>query len=78
MIGPSESNELLRSAFQIAQRQGKDTNWEAFENNLKKELLKQAGFINNNDEQIVLRCTCTPRTYRLCACNEESMTLPGE
>ena len=58
------SNELLRSAFQIAQRKGKDTNWEAFENNLKRELTKQLG-VASTDEQSVLRATCTAKTYRI-------------
>ncbi|MCK5614682.1 hypothetical protein KAR91_73150 [Candidatus Pacearchaeota archaeon] len=60
-----EQNELLRSAFQIAQRKGESTYWEAFENNLRNELLKQAGVNDNNiTEQNVLRATCTPKTYR--------------
>jgi len=66
-----EQNELLRSAFQIAQREGKDTNWEAFSNNLEKELLRQAGYENmlehniDDRQQIVLRATCTAKTYRI-------------
>ena len=59
----SEQNSLLRSAYQIAERQGKDTNWEAFSNNLRNELLAQAGTPGNKDKQNVLRATCTPKTY---------------
>ena len=61
----TEYNELLRSAHEIAKRKGANTNWEAFENNLKKELLKQVGFEGSTDEQIILRATCTPKTYRI-------------
>jgi hypothetical protein len=61
----NDQNSLLRSAYQIAQRKGKDTNWEAFENNLKKELLEQSGAPDPCDEQAVLRSTCTPLTYRI-------------
>jgi hypothetical protein len=66
-----EQNELLRSAYQIAQREGKNTNWEAFSNNLEKELLKQAGCIGMEDksidqrQQITLRATCTAKTYKI-------------
>lgn len=58
------ANELLRSAYQIAEREGKDTNWEAFKNNLRTELLKQAQ-TTYTDEQTMLRATCTPKTYRV-------------
>ena len=64
-------NDLLRSAYSIAQRKGEQTNWEAFENNLKKELLNQAGRSEADpDEQIILRATCTSRTYRYCPNSE--------
>ncbi len=63
---PDESNMLLRSAFQIAQRNGENTNWQAFLLGLRRELLRQAGVSNAEaDEQLVLRATCTPRTYRI-------------
>ena len=59
------SNDLLRSAHEIAKRRGADTNWEAFENNLRKELLVQAGHAPSvEEEQTVLRATCTAKTYR--------------
>jgi hypothetical protein len=58
------ANDLLRSAYAIAQRKGKDTNWEAFENNVRKELLVHVGVTNTTDEQLILRATCTAKTYR--------------
>ena len=36
-----EANELLRSAYQIAKRKGKETNWEAFEGRVKEFLEKE-------------------------------------
>ena len=36
-----EANELLRSAYAIAQRNGEQTNWEAFRNQLKQALEAQ-------------------------------------
>jgi len=63
-----EQNSLLRSAYQIACRKGKSTNWEAFKNNVQEELLKQADVPilseDARDEQIILRATCTAKTYR--------------
>ncbi|MCK5613711.1 hypothetical protein KAR91_68235 [Candidatus Pacearchaeota archaeon] len=60
----NESNELLRSAYQIALREGKDTNWEAFKQNVKTELTKAPG-IDPSSKQQVLRATITPRTFRI-------------
>ncbi len=40
---------LLRSAYQIAERNGKDTNWDAFKHNVQEEL----------------NSCCTAQTYRL-------------
>lgn len=60
----SEYNQLLRSAYQIAKRKGLNTNWEAFEKSLEKELMLEAGLLNENyDEQICIRATCTSRPY---------------
>ncbi len=59
-----EANALLRSAYAIAQREGKNTNWEAFQNCVKQQLLKQAGCPDTKDEQMILRATCTPRVYK--------------
>lgn len=36
-----EANELLRSAYAIAQRNGEQTNWEAFRTQLQKALQAQ-------------------------------------
>jgi len=58
-----EHNELLRSAYTIAKRQGVDTNWEAFETSVLRELLKEAGFDSNMAENVI-KATVTPRTYR--------------
>lgn len=41
-----ESNELLRSAHSIAERAGKDTNWDGFEKQLKNILEKQHEFLS--------------------------------
>lgn len=60
----TEANELLRSAYQIAQREGKDTNWPAFIQNVERELMLQSGGHPDN-EQEVLRSTVTPKTYRI-------------
>jgi hypothetical protein len=37
----AESNGLLRSAYQIAKRDGIETNWDAFRNKLEAELNRQ-------------------------------------
>jgi len=62
-----QENELLRSAYQIAHRKGKATNWEAFENNLRKELLHHHGAVQYEeaDEQDVMKATCTAKTFEL-------------
>lgn len=36
-----EANSLLRSAYQIASREGAKTNWELFRKALMKELMKE-------------------------------------
>lgn len=60
------SNELLRSAYAVVLRKGVDTNWDALKANLEKELLAEAGApVGCTEEQIILRATCTPKTYRL-------------
>jgi thiamine pyrophosphokinase len=62
----NESEALLRSAYQIASRNGEDTNWEAFKNSLEKELLESKGVkYPCEDEQLVLRATCTARIYKI-------------
>lgn len=37
----TEANSLLRSAYQIALRNGESTNWEAFKNSVYKELVRE-------------------------------------
>lgn len=59
-----EAHMLLRSAHEIALRNGEETNWDAFRRSVRKELFEQAGIADLNDEQTVLRVTCTARTYR--------------
>jgi len=46
-----ESNDLLRSAFMIAKRDGKDTNWEAWHNQLSVALARQHAIIYGKDEK---------------------------
>lgn len=61
----TSSNNLLRSVYQIAKREGKNTNWKALEKSLREELLIQAGtYKENTDAEILLRVTCTAKTYR--------------
>lgn len=70
----NNANELLRAAHGIAKRKGEDVNWEAFEASLRKELLTQMRLDDNTeDEQLILRATCTARVYRAV---EQSNTLP--
>ena len=59
-----QQNSLLRSAYQIAQRKGKNTNWDAFERNLLQELAKELWINDELDDQDIFRATCTPLTYR--------------
>jgi len=59
-----KANELLRSVYQIAEREGVNTNWQAIKANVQRELLIQAGRPDSEDEQIILRATCTAKTYR--------------
>ena len=58
-----QAESLLRSAYQIAQRKGKNTNWGAFERNLLAELTKHLWVNDELDDQDILRATCTPLTY---------------
>ena len=46
-----ESNGLLRSAFMIAKRDGKETNWEAWHNQLSVALARQHAIIYGKDEK---------------------------
>jgi hypothetical protein len=46
-----ESNDLLRSAFMIAKRDGKETNWEAWHNQLSVALARQHKMMYGKDEK---------------------------
>jgi hypothetical protein len=51
----TNSNSLLRSAYAIALRKGKNTNWEAFANRVKEQLYEDAGIADLKDEQTTAR-----------------------
>lgn len=58
-------NSLLRSAYVIAKRRGKNTHWDAFAANVLKELMRQASVADDStDEMDIIRAICTPLTYR--------------
>ena len=40
-ISTTEANSLLRSAWMIANRNGEQTNWEAFKNRVYEELVRE-------------------------------------
>ena len=52
-----ESNDLLRSAFMIAKRDGKDTNWEAFRGQLDIALARQHTMMYGDSEQALNEVT---------------------
>lgn len=45
------ANELLRSAYHIAVKEGKNTNWEAFIKKAEEELLEQHIILNPNHNE---------------------------
>jgi len=45
------SNDLLRSAWMIAKRDGKDTNWEAFREQLNSALERQHAMMYGKDKK---------------------------
>lgn len=51
-----ESNSLLRSAWMIAKRDGKQTNWKAFRNKLRPVLIKQHKLMYHPDTDNCLGC----------------------
>ena len=73
-----EANELLRSAYAIAQRNGEQTNWEAFRTQLQKALQAQhesgltkrapdrlwRGWAGRNSPAIITFCRCAARYNR--------------
>jgi hypothetical protein len=59
----TDENDLLRSAYQIAKRNGVMTNWPAFENRLRTFLVRAAG-ANAGDPAQVEGATCTMKTFK--------------
>lgn len=57
------ANELLRSAYAVAARDGFETNWPAFRTHLKSALVKQSVLLHNTDR--LDAATCTAKTFRL-------------
>jgi len=47
-----ESNDLLRSAFMIAEREGKETNWEAWKKQLEIALARQHVMMYGKDKKL--------------------------
>ena len=65
-----ESNRLLRSAYQIAVRNGEQTSWQPFRDEVNSELLRQFA-LDNRDKidsfslsMTIVRATGTPEIYR--------------
>ena len=50
----TEANELLRSAYQIAKREGESTNWEAWINQLKSGLNDQHALMHPSGQNTLL------------------------
>lgn len=48
-VTPKEANSLLRSAYSIASRNGEQTNWDAFKNEVYKELVEEHKIKNSPD-----------------------------
>lgn len=46
-----KANEMLRSAYSIADREGNDTNWKAFKNKLKWVLDEQHRYLYPTKEE---------------------------
>jgi len=61
----TEEQDLLRSVYHIALRQGFNTNWEAFTRRLRLHLLARAGLPENADDNDVAIATCTAKTFRI-------------
>jgi hypothetical protein len=69
-----EANELCRSAYQIAEREGKATRWDAFRKRLLESCLRQAEAIHGHEVRAD-SATCTAKTFRL---NHEVTAQPRE
>ncbi len=61
--GIQESNDILRSAYAVAARNGLDTNWDAFSRRLEGVLVAQSVLLNGTS--YLPAATCTPKTFRL-------------
>lgn len=57
-----EANDLLRSAHAVAERNGRETNWQAFRKRLQEVLVKQSKLLNGTDH--LPAAICTPKTFR--------------
>ena len=57
------ANDLLRSAYAIAERDGKDTNWEAFRKKLGPVLQRQNQILNGSG--YFPAASCTPKIFHL-------------
>ena len=51
------SNDMLRSAYQIAEREGVSTNWKAFKARLMEVLVEQSLYLNNTSHEGAASCT---------------------
>lgn len=58
-----EANDLLRSAYAIAERGGHETNWPAFRQRLLDALVKQSKLLIGTDH--LPAAVCTPKTFHL-------------
>ena len=58
-----EANDLLRSAYAIAEREGAYTNWPAFRKRLEEVLVRQSQLLNGT--VFLPAAVATPRTFRL-------------
>lgn len=57
----AEANEVLRSAYQIAARQGRDTNWDVYIERLHDVLAKQHAIMYPDGEHVASAgCWCNP------------------
>lgn len=46
------ANQICRSALAIAEREGKEVNWKAFEKQLKKQLIIQLEILNKGVDHV--------------------------
>ena len=58
-----DANELLRSAYEIASRDGVNTNWDGFKKQLEKILIRQAELLNRSP--ILNHAVHTAKVFKL-------------